>query len=445
MTEQYMDILEKREKEPEWKDIKRYAQEKNNEIIEERSKYCNIIKKYIRLPIEVENNNEYVNKLKDILKEYKENICEAEKPKTEKGLIGEVTDICDFIISALQDFESEKIEDIDDKVEKILSHYIKNEFIVSELDNSYAFRGVSRFDNLKTEGGIHEKEYKNMSEKELSFFRARVVKKEENISNIKDIISLPFSKKNLSNDLRFSSKNEICLYLGVTSYVCSMECNYEFEKNTENKLYLSAFKFNSKGKKLKVLNLALPFLLINGLTEYYCENPEKKFLQNTLIKIMPLVISTSFTIKNEDKNRKKYEYLLSQSIIRVIKKLKIDGVAYLSKRAENDSKLIYEANLAIPMIENKENKEYNNLYDCISCTKPVLVTEKIFNYEGKERSYVNECYSDHESNEILDSNRQINCDGEIKFYKDTYYSNIDDYLVNQEFYELNSDELNSSI
>lgn len=74
MTEQYMDILEKREKEPEWKDIITYAKDKENIIIEKIIKNCNITK-YIRLPIEVENNNEYINKLKDILKEYKENIC----------------------------------------------------------------------------------------------------------------------------------------------------------------------------------------------------------------------------------------------------------------------------------------------------------------------------------------------------------------------------------
>ena len=34
MTEQYMDILEKREKEPEWKDIITYAKDKENIIIE---------------------------------------------------------------------------------------------------------------------------------------------------------------------------------------------------------------------------------------------------------------------------------------------------------------------------------------------------------------------------------------------------------------------------
>lgn len=140
---------------------------------------------------------------------------------------------------------------------------------------------------------------------------------------------MPFSKRNLSKDLRFSVENEICLYLGVTSNVCFLECGCEIENNTEKNIYLSAFKFSSKGKKLKILNLVISEPLINGIYQKNSGNPVERNLQNTLIEVFPLVIATSFTIEDKDENRKKYEYLLSQSIIRATKELDIDGVAYV--------------------------------------------------------------------------------------------------------------------
>ena len=413
------------------------------EIISEISKEAKPIYDYYDnningfcLPIQVENNDEYIAVLGEKLSEFKE-VIDKLAFHSETGLGEAVNCNCDLIISALQDLISEKLVDADKKVKRLLLKYIKNEFAVSDLEKSYAFRGISVYKDLYP-NGIDKNFYKNMLEEELSFFRARVIQKNEKIDDIKDIISLPFSKRNLSKDLRFSVENEICLYLGVTSHVCFMECQCEIENRTKKNIYLSAFKFNSKGKKLKILNLVVSQSLINGIYQKISGESIRRKLQNTLIEIFPLVIATSFTVKDKDENRKKYEYLLSQSIIRAIKELGIDGVAYLSRRGKNDFQYPHGVNLAIPMKDIGESKEYSDLYSFISCTEPVLVTEKVFQYIGNRRSYINLCYPQYIFDTIENVTAQISYNGEKTFYGKTPYSKIDDYLLNQSFYELNS-------
>lgn len=383
--------------------------------------------KDFQLPIIVKDNYEYISVLNEKISEFKDMVSQ-EAFSSEIGLGEEVNDNCDLIISAIQDLIIGGTEDADNKVKKLLLKYMENEFAVSELDKSYAFRGLSVYKGLHPLC-TNEDFYKEMLETELSFFRARVVDKITELSDIRDIISLPFSKRNLSKDLRFSAENEICLYLGVTSYVCSLECGYDIEENKEQDIYLSAFRFNSQGKKLKILNLVVSESLITGM-----RNLNKNIarnLWNDLIKIFPLILATSFTVDDKDEKRKKYEYLLSQSIIRVIKGLGIDGVAYLSRRGENDFQYPHGVNLAIPMNDIRESKEYSDLYNHISCTKPVLVGDTIYQWNGNERSYINQCYSKYKCGTQENFGSKINYNGNMVFYGETPYSMIDDYLLNQ--------------
>lgn len=394
------------------------------------------------LPISVKSNEEYRVKLKQILSEYSSAV---NKPafKLENDLINDVSLVCDNIIKSFDLMIEGKNNEAEIIIAEILEIFVKHEFGVSELDKSYAFRGTAPFEHLHTDIS-YENKYKEMMSGNISFYRARTANKNEKnkVEQLKDIVSLPYSLRNNSNDLRFSSRGEICLYLGTTSFVCSQESRWD-EK--EQNLYMAAFKFNDRGKKLKVLNLAISESLINGVFNKGIDKDEyKKELQCIMIKIFPLIIATSFTVTTSDKNRveqykenMKYEYLLSQLLIKAIKKVGIDGVAYLSRQGKNDLQYPHGVNLAIPMNDISEKKEYSDIYKCFEVTKPVLFREEDLNtgVAGKI-SYINKHYLEFWNDElkIPDIMAKVYYKENYIFYGKTPYAKLDDYLVSQMYY-----------
>lgn len=388
----------------------------------------------MKLPIVVKDKENYISVLENMFNQLKESM---NKPafKYEAGLRKEVEHDCNLIINALKKFTPNNIDEFDEVVEIILKRYLNSKLAVSELDKCYAFKGVAAYYNLHSKC-VGENFYNDMLQEEISFFRARLVGKTEKLCDIKEIISLPFSKCELVGNSRFSSKNKICLYLGVTSYVCAEECGYNNNviKN-EKDIYMSALKFNSEGKKLKILNLVISEDLINGIYDKNLDNSDRKTLQNDLIKIFPLILATSFVIKDKDSNIEKYEYLLSQSIVRTMKKVGIDGVAYLSMRINGCSRHSHGVNLAIPMLDDGKSGEYSYLYKYISCTKPVKMDECIQTYEYNKKSYVNKFYPEYLLDIVKDECAKILYEDKHVFYGNTLFSKFDDYLWNQQFYD----------
>lgn len=386
------------------------------------------------LPGHAKNNEDYIEQLK---REFKELNIFLNKKNYPSELIKEVNKNCRQIISALRLLIEKKEERADEIIKEVLKTYIENKFAVSELGKSYAFKGVAPFEDLHSPE-VSPSLYEQMLDEELTFFRARVVKKSNPLSEIKDIISLPYSKRNLSKDSRFSVKDKVCLYLGVTSHVCIKECRWKKGNERSDDIYISAFKINDK---LKVFNLVIFEGLINGLSE---NDREEKNLKYNLIKVYPLALAASFKVeRNGDENETEtsYEYLLSQSIMRVIKSLSIDGVAYLSTQGK--AHFPHEVNLAIPMEDIKEDKEYSDLYKYFCCTKPISVfAKKDKNQSNNEKSYINRIFAEYIPKEYLFTGKksilpnvaaQVEIVGKRIFYEKTCFSKLDDYLCNQEF------------
>lgn len=395
------------------------------------------------LPIFVESNKEYIEKLQEILSKYSAAVI---KPafKTENDLINDVSLVCENIqksFNLLIEGENNEAEKI---IAEVLAVFVKHEFGVSELDKSYAFRGTAPFDHLHTDISYGNK-YNEMMSGDISFYRARTVNKNEKkkVDQLKDIVSLPYSLRHISNDLRFSSKGEICLYLGTTSFVCSQESRWD-EK--EQNLYMAAFKFNDQGKKLKILNLAISESLINGIFNKGIDKDEyTKELQCMMIKIFPLIIATSFTVTTSHKKRveeykenKKYEYLLSQLLIKAIKKVGINGVAYLSRQGKNDLQYPHGVNLALPMNDISEKKEYSDLYKCFEVTKPVLFREEdLYKQVAGKISYINKHYLEFLNDDEFKAPyimAEVYYKENYIFYGKTPYARLDDYLVSQIYY-----------
>lgn len=363
---------------------------------------------------------------------------EINRPAFEKegNLISDVNNICDKVIDAFHAVKSGNSEEAEKLVSEILEDYKQYPFAVSELNKSYAFRGIAPFEELRPSWG-NEKNYENMLSGDLSFFRARVVGIEEKIHKVEEINYLPYSKRKLSKDMRFSSKGKVCLYLGTTSYVCSEECRW----NKKDNLYLSSFRFNENGKRLKILNLVVLQALMNGMIPREENNIEEKMIHNAMIRVFPLVIATMFTIKTSDEKREKeynetvkYEYLLSQVLMNVLQKEGIDGVAYLSRQGKDDFQYPQMVCLAIPVIDISSGNEYGDLINCYEMANPVLFNGFNDNVYFEKKSYINEKWPTHleyEWGKRENFNAKVDYGGEEVFYQETPFSRMDDYLVNQ--------------
>lgn len=400
---------------------------------EERDKNIN----GFQIPFVADNNEDYEEKLKEKLSAFKK---EINRPAFEKegDLISDVNNICDKVLNAFDAVKSEKSKEAEKIVSEILEDYKKYPFAVSELDKSYAFRGIAPFEELRSDWG-NENTYENMLSGDLNFFRARVVKEKEKINELNEINYLPYSKRLLSKDMRFSSKGKVCLYLGTTSYVCSEECRW----NKEDNLYLSSFKFNKKGKKLKILNLVVLQALMNGMIPRDEKDSLRKELHAAMIRVFPLVIATMFTVKTSDEEREKkynenikYEYLLSQVLMNVLQKEGIDGVAYLSRQGKDDFQYPQMVCLAIPVTDISSENEYGDLINCYEMTNPVLFNGFNDNVHFEKKSYINEKWPAHlkyEWGKRENFNAKVDYKGHDMFYQETPFSKIDDYMVNQEY------------
>ncbi len=77
---------------------------------------------------------------------------------------------------------------------------------------------------------------------------------------------------------------------------------------------------------------------------------------HSFIKLLVLMIATSYRIAEEDRVFKS-EYIISQGIMLACKKLRYDGVAYFSKRIDDEIFALTAINLVL-FADYKKNEEY---------------------------------------------------------------------------------------
>lgn len=376
------------------------------------------------LPITIENDRDYFNRLKVVLNDYIDYIksingfCINSIKSTEQNV--------ELLITSLEYYYNADIYKARKNILDLLSKYVDNRFIVSNLNENYAFRGIAPFKDLYDENYA----YDQMNDTHLSFFKSRIG---DNKFNRKDMLHIPFSKRELVKTQRFSIPGVPCLYLGTTSYVCWLE----MDKPQDNIFNVSSYKIK---KELKILNLVLDQMLINGhAAQVISCNSNKKTnnlnMLKTMIEIFPLICSTSFRVKNIHREFKS-EYIISQLVMQCIEELDIDGIAYTSKKA-SDSFISYPqcVNLALPIkcgskLEiNSESDEYGEICNQIYLTQPVNLSEYLKidrpNMFIKEQSYLNCCFNDDFTSNIELANINIS-------YQDTIFSKFDNYIYSLE-------------
>lgn len=378
------------------------------------------------LPIFIENDIDYILELERIFENYKAalNVIAF---KYRSNLLQDVKQICDTILNSFHNFNNGNEDYAQQLIHNLIKSYMEDSFFVSSLSNSYAFRGVAPFIDLHSPN--YGEKYAKMMNTPLTFYRSRTSADNDNsIKSIKDMLHLPFKLRDKASKTRFSNQSNPCLYLGVTSYVCAKECNYN-EKNQQ--LYTSLFLPSKDAYNLKILNLIVSQGLINGAFNRLADGDdfEKEKLQNSMLKIFPLVIATSFTIKNKNENIRS-EYIISQLLMNVASELNIDGIAYLSRQVKNDFQYPQGVNLVIPCTDTSKEKQYSKYCRMFSVSKPVLFADYTSEKFDKE-SYINSIYLEKNRYDSKNFSSTICQNNQFYYYGKTRYGIYDNYLVSK--------------
>lgn len=326
-----------------------------------------------------------------------------------------------LILDSIDKYYNADFSSAKNNIMKILKKYEKsNSFIISDLNSSYAFRGLNHFPELKF-SFQNEKKFCDNQEYPLSFFKARECDKEP---CIKDMLHIPLNSRELASTNRFSMPGIPCIYLATTSYCCWLELNMPNKHN----FYVSSFKIPTD---LKVLNLCISHGLINGFSIY--DNNDQLNLFKQMIEIWPLICASSFTIS--EKNRVfKSEYIISQLIMQCALEMGIDSIAYLSKKISDSYSYPQCVNLAIPIKkENSIDETYWEQSLNTQITNPVLFSKflkkqheslKFKSYVNNEYPYFNKFGHENYSDLTIMLEQDLH-------YSDSIFSQFDDYLVNQ--------------
>ena len=162
----------------------------------------------------------------------------------------------------------------------------------------------------------------------------------------------------------------------------------------------------------------------------YTSGPDadlKMRLHTAMLKLYPFLLAISFTIKEENRTIKN-EYLLSQCLMRVIKDVGIDGIAYLSAQVENVFQYPHSVNLTIPTCDISKDNQYSKYCKMFKISKPVMYDGQI---GANQKSYIDEIYTKYDPYGNEKDVSKVTINGRDVFYGETEYGRFDDNLCAQ--------------
>ena len=282
----------------------------------------NFICKELYAPFIVNNDYDYKKNLRE---KYDLVLRRAENAGADKQSIFIIKKYKKKILKSLKYYYRADIARSNTIIENLLRDIGNDPFAVAPLSSSYAFPGEH--------------------DKELQFFRCRKGDP-SNAYSAKDMLHLPKKLRAKSGNYRFSIPGNPSLYLANSSYGCWIETGFP----SENLFNVSPVLLDGTQK---IFNLAVSIRDFHALNEFE-ENRVHSWL-----KLYMLTIATSYRIKEENRTFKS-EYIVSQAIMMACKRLGYDGVAYYSKRVNDEIFALCAINLALFV---NYNQEYSEIVD----------------------------------------------------------------------------------
>lgn len=193
----------------------------------------------------------------------------------------------------------------------------------------------------------------------------RIRESENELFEREDMFHIPFTKRHLVENHRFSIAGLPCLYLGSSIYVCWLE----IQKPNFSNIYISGFKTTNS---LRVINLAYTLdSIINDLESGDLEI--NRFIEKFLL--WPLIMACSFQTKYP-KAPFHEEYIIPTLLLEWItysnSSVGISGLKYLSTKLNSSKKKNYGINYVIPPKDLLDKYEY-----CPILSKEFILTNPL--------------------------------------------------------------------
>lgn len=362
--------------------------------------------KRIMLPITKNYDHEYYFSLKEELNNYSDYINSLGVFPDE--LQDTIIKNSELVIKSIECYYNAQFEKARKCILEIINNYIDNEFIVSNIYDSYIFR--------KCDYGKKGNETNDILP--IGLFRAR-----DSVEQIpkQDMLHIPLSKRGIVSMQRFGMPGVPCIYAATSTYCCWLELNMP----VQDTFYASLIRFP---EDIKVFNLAISSNLICNSNE--CINGKGLKLLESALSLWPLICATSYNIL--EKNRSfKSEYIISQLVMQCLQDLEIDAVAYCSKKISDFRAYPYAVNVAIPV---KKDFEINNEY-WLKANK-VFLNNSVCYKEFVEKTRQ---YNPYESFKIIweperkEKLKNIEFMGKDMDFKALNFYNFDKYLLRMQY------------
>ena len=267
-----------------------------------------LICKELYAPFKIDKDIDYRN---DLEQKYIKVMKQAKNANADDESLEIIDAFSSKILKSLDFYYKADIAESNNIILELVRDIGDNPFAVNSVINSEAFPGN------KTE--------------ELQFFRSRSGTPNKAFT-AKDMF-FPNSMRSKSGNYRFSIPGNPSMYLANSSYGCWIEtgCPAEIDFNVSPILL--------EGDQ-RIFNLAI------SIRDFRCLDEFEKERVHCWLKLYLLTIATCYVVKEENRTFKS-EYIISQSLMMACKKMKYDGIAYYSRRVDNEVFALCAINLAL--------------------------------------------------------------------------------------------------
>lgn len=320
----------------------------------------------------------------DLVKKYNIVMEQAKKAKADDESLKIINVFSKKILKSLDLYYKADIAESNNIILELVRDIGNNPFAVNSVIKSDAFPGIKS--------------------SELQLFRSRIGTPNKAFT-AKDMLHLPKSMRSKSGNYRFSIPGNPSMYLANSSYGCWIEmgCPADTDFNVSPILL--------EGGQ-KIFNLAISIRDFRGLNEFEASKV------HCWLKLYLLTIATCYVIKEENRTFKS-EYIISQSLMMACKKMAYDGVAYYSRRVDNEIFALCAINLVLFV-------EYNGEYSKMIKN---MKMDDAFNYFIYKQLNASLKYRDYELRTI--SNGYITNIGSFErqySYRETDFCKFDKFL-----------------
>lgn len=198
-----------------------------------------------------------------------------------------------------------------------------------------------------------------------------------------DMFHIPFNKRYLIGNQRYSLTGQPLLYLGFSILDVLAELNCDFNKFDEVKL--CTYKPNKNFRVFDLRNSFYEYLRYNPLDDLLDDSDytEKIIYNDIKNKFFKFILASICSFERREEHRKYSfceEYVLPQMLAQIIKENNFNGIIYSSTRlniSENDKlyKTAYKDNVAIFTDYCKEHVYDRELYSKFKVSNPICINQ----------------------------------------------------------------------